>query len=121
VTVNVLQKKFSFGTRSGPDVAHSQWLHVGKWSGADLWFGLNGFYLEPLSDAPRALDDYEVAGALYLAVKERQRWTHAEMAEALGVRSRTAEGMALGRVSAPNRRKLARLASGISPQSPQAR
>jgi hypothetical protein len=86
---------------------------VGSWGKDALWYGANGFYVDPFGPAPVPLDDYSVGSSIYTALKTRLGLSHREMAEALGVGQRTAEGMAMGRVSRANRTKLARLASTV--------
>ena len=114
VTPTAPNPNFSFSKPSGLVAAHAGWICVGSWKKKPLWFGLDAFYLDPFIAKPEQLDEYEIAAALYNALKTKHGWTHLEMAEALGVRSRTAEGMALGRVSMVNRKKLARLAASIA-------
>jgi hypothetical protein len=104
---------FTFSRDTGPTEARAGWIRVGMWGNAVLWYGANGFFVDPFGPAPKPLDDYEVGAAIYTALKDRLGLSHKGMAEALGVGQRTAEGMALGRVSRVNRTKLARLASTV--------
>jgi hypothetical protein len=103
--------KFSFAKKPGPTKARAGWICVGTLDKKPLWYGADQFYFDPFSPNPVPLDEYEIGAMLYQALKDHYQMTHGQMAEMLGVRSRTAEGMAMGRVSAANRLKLARQAS----------
>lgn len=113
-TFVTLPQKFSFINRAPTEPARPGWVVVGRWDGSTLWHGAGGFYLDPFSASPQPLDEYEVGREMYLALKDHYAFSHVEMAEMLGVRQRTAEGMALGRVSKVNQRKLARLCTTIN-------
>ena len=104
--------KFSFQKQPVPPNTPATALNVGTWDGKPLI--LIGKELYACTPDITKLDGYSVSAALYVALKERFGWTHADAAEVLKTSARTAEGMPLGRVSVRSRLSLCHIAAGIN-------
>lgn len=103
---------FSFHKQPVPPTAPATALNVGTWAKHPLM--MIGKELYAYTPKLTKLDPYEVSAEIYITLKEKFGWTHAEAAEVLKTSARTAEGMPQGRISVRTRKALCHLAAGIT-------
>lgn len=94
---------------NGPEERNFSAVKCGTYHGKSVVWVADQFMIDAGGTLRRIEDQYSVACDLYQQLKDSSGWTHADAAEAFGVSVRTAEGMALGRISLVNRRKLAKM------------
>lgn len=103
---------FSFQKHPVPPEAPASALNVGTWKNHPLM--MIGKELYAYNPKLTKLDPYEVSAEIYITLKEKFGWTHAEAADVFKTSIRTAEGMPQGRISVRTRKALCHIAAGIS-------
>lgn len=109
--MNDTQNIFKLRLKDGPK---GSGLQLGTYEGLPVIWIANKFLGLTKDGEYKDLDQYVIGAYLYDAIKEKAGWTHGEAAAALGIKQRTAEGIAGGRVSKATRHKLVMIAKALA-------